>query len=59
MGRRIHTLDLLCVGGTSVVGIDLFCCRALVQTDKAVEEVVARRIVVVTARVVREIVSER
>jgi hypothetical protein len=36
----------------------LFCCRALVEGDEAVEEVVAGGVVVVTAGVVGEVVTE-
>ena len=39
--------------------VDLFCRRALVERDEAVEEVVARGVVVVAAVVVGEVVPER
>ena len=54
-----HTLDLLSVSRTSVVRVDLLRCRALVERDEAVEEVVARGVVVVAAVVIGEVVSER
>jgi hypothetical protein len=57
--RRKRTLDLLSIGGTCVVCVNLLRGRALVQGDEAVEQVVARRIVVFTTGVIREVVTER
>jgi len=50
--------DLSCVGGTGEVGVDLLCLM-LVEADKAVEDVVAGKSIVVAAFVVREVVLHR
>lgn len=54
---RARTLDLLGICCTGVVCVDLLRRRALVERDEAVEEVVARRVVVVATVVVGEVVA--
>lgn len=41
------------------MGINLLRRRVLVERDETVQEILARKIVVVATRVVREIVTER
>jgi hypothetical protein len=55
--REKHTSDLICICGTCIVRIYLLRCRTLVEADKALEEVLARGVVVGTAIVVREIIA--
>ena len=53
-----RTLDLLGIRCAGVVRVDLLRCRTLVERHKPVEEVVACCVVVVTAGVVREVVTQ-
>lgn len=55
LGTR--TLDLLSICCTGVVCVDLLRRCTLVEGDEPVQKVVARRIVVVTAVVVGEVVA--
>lgn len=43
------TFYLLSVCGTSVVGVDLFARRALVEAYKTVQQVIAGRIVIISS----------
>lgn len=50
--------DLCCIGSASEMRVDLLSLM-LVETDEAVENVVARRSVVITTLVVREVILHR
>ena len=51
-------LDLLGIRRTRIMRVDLLRRRALVERHEAVEQVRARRVVVVAAGVVREVVAQ-
>ena len=53
-----RTLDLLGICCAGVVRVDLLRCRALVEGDEAVEQVVTCCVVVVAAVVVGEVVAQ-
>ena len=50
-------LDLLRVGCACVMCVDLLRRRVLVERNESVEKVLARCVVVISARVVREVVA--
>lgn len=52
------TFDLLGVGGTGVMCVDLFGSRTLVQADKPVEEVITGCVVVTASSVISEVILE-
>jgi hypothetical protein len=54
-----NELNLLSVSGTRIVRVNLLGRCALVEAHKAVEEVVARGVIVRAAMVVREVVFQR
>lgn len=56
---EVLTLDLLCISGARVVRIDLLRRYALIERDEPVEEVITRGVIVVSTRIVREVVAER
>lgn len=55
--RRRLTLDLLIIGRTRIVGVDLFRRWALIERDEAVQDVFACCVVVVAAGVIGEVVT--
>lgn len=55
--KERHTSDLIRICRARIVCIDLFRRCALVETDKALEEILAREIVVSTAGKVGEVVA--
>lgn len=57
--KRRRTLNLLCISRTRIVRVNLLRRRALVEAHEAVQEVVARGVVVVAPGVVGEVVPER
>ena len=56
--EKVRTLNLLCVSCASVMCVDLFRRRGLVEGDEAVQEVIAREIVTIATVKVGEIVSQ-
>jgi len=56
---RRRTLNLLGIGSASVVGIDLFRRGALVEGNKPLQKVVTSGVIVITAIIIREIISQR
>jgi hypothetical protein len=56
-GIRRHTSNLIRICRTRIVSINLLCCRALVEANEALEEILAGRIVVGAAIVVGEVVA--
>lgn len=53
-----HESNLIRICGACIVRIDLLRCRALVEADKALEEILASCVVVSPASVVREVVAQ-
>lgn len=53
------TLDLLGIGRTGIVCIDLLGRRILIQRYEAVQQILARKIVVITTGVVWEVIPQR
>jgi hypothetical protein len=41
------------------MSVNLFCSCALVEGDKAMQQIIASRVIVVAASVVREVVTQR
>ena len=56
---RERTSNLIRVCRACVVGIYLLCRRTLVQTDKALEEILACGVVIGTSGIIGEIVAKR
>jgi len=53
------TFDLLGIGGTSVMSIYLFRRSALVERDETVQQVITSGIVIITTRIIWEIITQR
>lgn len=53
-----RTLDLLSICRTSIMRIDLFRRRALIERHESVQKVLASCVVVVSALVIREVVAQ-
>jgi len=53
-----YEFDLLRVRRTSIMSINLFCCGTLIEGDEAMQKVVACGVIVASALVIREVVTE-